>query len=92
MSLTVSGESIVLLNSLGVQGKRMSPTQYECIHRESLSTHININFLSIHIGPGTTARLLYTFSHIYTYIYTHTFTPSLTGERRNCHCLDCKAV
>lgn len=63
----------MLLNSHGVQGKKMSPT-HECIHREFLSTHININFLSIHRGPWTTRRLLYTFSHIYTYIYTHTFT------------------
>lgn len=82
----------MLLSSRGVQGKEMSPIQYECIHKEFLSTHININFYSIHIGPRTTLRLLYTFSHIYTYIYTHTFTPSLTDERRNCHCLDRRAV
>lgn len=64
----------MLLNIQGVQGKKMSPTRYECIPREFLSTHININFLSIHIGPRTTLRLLYTFSHIYTYIYTHIHT------------------
>lgn len=66
----------MLLNSHGVRGKKMSHTQYECIHKGVLSTYIDIDFFSFltkHIGLQTTLRLLYTFLNIYTHThYIHT--------------------
>lgn len=67
----------MLLNSHGVQGKKMSHTQYECIHKRFPSTYINIGFLlTIQIGLQTTLRLLYTLFniHIHIHLHTHTFT------------------
>lgn len=76
VSISLSGDSIVLLNSHGVRGKKMSHTQYECIHKGVLSTYIDIDFFSFltkHIGLQTTLRLLYTFLNIYTHThYIHT--------------------
>lgn len=43
---SLSGDSIVLLNSHGVRGKKMSHTQGECIHKGFRSTYININLFN----------------------------------------------
>lgn len=77
--LSVSGESFVLLNRHGVQGKKMNPTLHECIHKEFLGARINMSFLSIHIGPRTTLK---TFMYIFTYIHVHLHTHIHTFTHR----------
>lgn len=80
---SVLGESIVLLNGHGVQGKKMNPTQYECIRKEFLGAHINMNFLSIHIGPRTTLKTsMYIFTYIHTHLHTHIHTFTHRGEKK----------
>lgn len=77
---SLSGDSIVLLNSHGVQGKKMSHTKCECIHKVFLSTYINKGcfffffFLPIQMCLQTTLRLLYTFFfsiHIHIHLHIH---------------------
>lgn len=67
----------MLLNRHSVQGKKRNPTQYECIRKEFLGAHINMNVLSIHIGPRTTLKTsmyIFTYIHIHLHTHIHTFT------------------
>lgn len=78
---SLSGDSIVLLNSHGVQGKKMSHTKCECIHKVFLSTYINKGcFLSFFFfypyrcvsRQHSDFYIHFFLVYIYTYIYTFT--------------------
>lgn len=74
MSLSsLSGDTIVLLNSHGVQGKKMSHTQYECIREGLLSTYINIKYVKhTDRSADSTQTSIYIFFNIYTHTFTYT--------------------
>lgn len=55
--------------------------KYECIHKEFLGAHINMNFLSIHIGPRTTLKTcMYIFTYIHIHLHTHSHLHSQMRE------------
>ena len=85
MSLSsLSGDSIVLLNSRGVQGKKVSHIQYKCIHKRFLSTYINIDFFFNHTfrSLDNTQTPIYIFFNIYVHIHLHTHIRALTHRWR----------